>query len=96
MYNVDSTTRIRTTVGHVFVSLNDWGARDQQDRTFSTPVLSVELTKDLPKKSDDLGELLVTSYYLKDQNLLQIHLEEIHRFQWKSVTIPKPTKGKLS
>ena len=89
-YTVDSTTRIRTILGHVFLKFDSYLPDNPTDRTFSTSTLSECLKQDLSIRSDYLGELILTSTYSKDQNYIQIHIQHINHLQIDS---SKTNKG---
>lgn len=80
-YTVDSTTRIRTILGHVFLKFDPYLSNNSLDRTFSTTMLSECLKQDLSIRSDYLGELILTSTFFKDQNYIQIHIQSINHLQ---------------
>jgi hypothetical protein len=93
-YTVDSTTRIRSILGHVFMKFDRFiSSENNKDRTFSTAILSEYLTADLPTRVESLGELILTSYFNKDQNLLRIRIQEIHQLQIERMTSQKLVKG---
>lgn len=92
-YIVDPTTRIRTILGHSFIKLDRFVKDDSLHSSFSTATLTEDLTMDLPMKMDQLGELVVTSCYLKDQNILQIKIQEIHQLKIDRSNTTKSLKG---
>ncbi len=93
MHTVDSTTRIRNILGHVFLKFDRFIDENTNDKTFSTNTLSECLTQDLQIRSDYLGELILTSCYLKDQNLIQIRIQRINNLHIDQTKIQAPLKG---
>ncbi len=92
-YTVDSTTRIRNILGHVFIKFDLFIDENKIDKTFSTNTLSECLIQDLQNRSDYLGELILTNIYLKDQNLIQINIQQINHLHIDSLKTKTPLKG---
>ncbi|CAF1152608.1 unnamed protein product [Rotaria magnacalcarata] len=78
-YKVDLNTRIRQIIGHSFIKFDKFIDENKIDKTFSTNTLLEYLAQDLNVRSDYLGEVILTSSYLKDQNLIQIRIQQINQ-----------------
>jgi hypothetical protein len=78
VYTVGSTTRVRNTLGHVFIKFDQFIEENKIDKTFSTNTLSECLVQDLKMRSDYLGELILTNTYFKEKNLIQIRIQQIN------------------
>ncbi|CAF0951307.1 unnamed protein product [Adineta steineri] len=96
VYTVDSITRIRNILGHIFVKFDKFMDETTDDKTFSTNILSEYFTQDLQIRSDHVGELILTNYYLKDQNLLQIRIQQINHLHIDKTNIKLPFKAHFS
>ncbi|CAF4345081.1 unnamed protein product, partial [Adineta steineri] len=96
VYTVDSITRIRNILGHIFVKFDKFMDENTDDKTFSTNILSEYFTQDLQIRSDHVGELILTNYYLKDQNLLQIRIQQINHLHIDKINIKLPFKAHFS
>ncbi|UJR26720.1 hypothetical protein I4U23_008035 [Adineta vaga] len=96
IYTVDSTTRIRNILGHVFIKLDRFAKEMTDDKTFCTDILSENLTSELQIRSDYLGELVLTHTYLKDQNLIQIRLQQLNHLHIDQTTTKIPLKAYFS
>lgn len=83
-YTVDSSTRIRQALGHVYVKLDQFFNGNQLDKTFTTKTLCESLIQDPQIRSDYLGELILTNTYFKDRNLLQIRIQQINHLHLSS------------
>ncbi|CAF0732145.1 unnamed protein product [Adineta ricciae] len=92
VYTVDSNTRIRNSLGHVFLKLDQF----INDKTFSTDILSEYLTPDLQIRTDYLGELILTSTYLKNQNLIQIRIQQMKHLHIDQTKARIPLKAYFS
>lgn len=92
-YTVDSTTRVRATLGHAFVKLDKFLDKDSDDTAFFTDTMSYDLTSDLRIRPDHLGQLVLTNSYVKEQNALQIRIQQLNHLHVDPIEVRFPLKG---
>ncbi|CAF0904441.1 unnamed protein product [Rotaria sordida] len=95
-YEVNSITRIRHIIGHVFIKFDQFIDENKNDKTFSTNSLLEYLSQDLHIRSDYLGQLTIKTYYLKDQNLIQIRIQQINYLHIERSKFKTPLKAYFS
>jgi len=93
VYTVGSTTRVRNTLGHVFIKFDQFIEENKIDKTFSTNTLSECLVQDLKMRSDYLGELILTNTYFKEKNLIQIRIQQINHLHIDLIKTNSSLKG---
>jgi hypothetical protein len=92
-YTVDSITRVRNTLGHVFVKFDQFIEENKIEKTFSTNTLSEYLVQDLQIRSNYLGELIITNTYFQEKNLIQIRVQQINHLHIDSTKTTSSLKG---
>ncbi|CAF3434934.1 unnamed protein product [Rotaria sp. Silwood1] len=95
-YEVNSVTRIRRIIGHVFIKFDQFIDENKIDKTFSTNTLVENLNQDSRIRSDYLGQVILTSCYLKDQNLIQIRIQRINHLHMEQSKFNTPLKAHFS
>lgn len=93
VYTVDSVTRIRHTIGHVFIKFDQFINSDQTDKTFSSKTISECLIQDLQSRSDYLGDIILTSYYAKNENLVHVRIQQVNNLCFEQFKVKTPVKG---
>jgi hypothetical protein len=95
-YTVDSITRVRNTLGHVFVKFDQFIEENKIEKTFSTNTLSEYLVQDLQIRSNYLGELILTNTYFQEKNLIQIRVQQINHLHIDSTKTTSSLKAHFS
>ena len=94
-YKIDSVTRIRHIVGHMFIKFDQFLDENQNTKSFSTNILTECLIPDLHIRSNYLGELILTSCYLKNQNRIQVRIQQINHLYIEQAKTEIPLEGIL-
>lgn len=92
-YKVDSATRIRQIIGHLFIKFDQYIDENNVDKTFATNTLSEDLTNDLNTRTDYFGELLLTSSYVKIESVIQIRIQQINQLNIEQSKYKTPLHG---
>ncbi|CAF2805401.1 unnamed protein product [Rotaria sp. Silwood2] len=95
-YKVNLRTRIRHIIGHVFIKFDQFIEENKTEKTFSTNTILEYLNQDLHIRSDYLGQLILTTCYLKDQNLIQIRIQQINHLHIEQAKFNTPLKAHFS